>query len=219
MPPMPLSMYQPHWYKSTPGSSKESRACFAVLLSVFFVGVAVFGLALATWLPLLQHGTNDPLVQAAASRTIIRDCGSTAIEARKRGCRFDPISFSWLSPECYDSELVDSFLAMNRWAWYTSKADSPRHTVAMPYRIVALGEQDHLWVTREFHIHHCTFQWKKMHRAILGGKPIDGYIGNYSHTEHCEHVLVEPETRRSSVDVRIQRKFTTCGLIDTRPIY
>jgi hypothetical protein len=45
-------------------------------------------------------------------------CGSTAEEARARGCNFDTISFCWLPDECYDSDLVDTFEATRNWEYY-----------------------------------------------------------------------------------------------------
>ena len=53
-----------------------------------------------------------------------------------------------------------------------------------------------------------------MHRAILRKRPMDAYIGNYTHTGHCEEVLTHDvlELGLEIVDVAIQRKFVACGL-------
>ena len=52
-----------------------------------------------------------------------------------------------------------------------------------------------------------------MHRAVPKGRPLDKYVGNYSHTEHCEHVLTKEvsELGLDVVDVQIQGKFVGCG--------
>lgn len=57
-----------------------------------------------------------------------------------------------------------------------------------------------------------------MHRAIMKGRPLDDYVGNYSHTDHCEHVLTKEvlELGLDVVDVQIQRKFVGCGGADGR---
>ena len=51
-----------------------------------------------------------------------------------------------------------------------------------------------MWVTREFRFFHCTYQWRKMHRALLRDGILDDYAANYSHTERCEAVLTESLT-------------------------
>lgn len=38
-----------------------------------------------------------------------KPCGTSPASARSRGCRFDIISSSWLSPRCIDDELVHEF--------------------------------------------------------------------------------------------------------------
>lgn len=153
------------------------------------------------------------LLQSAPSiETPDIDCGSTPSSAVSAGCRFDPMSFSWLPPSCYDAKLIASFLAIKPWQWYLNSSDAQ----PVPFEMVQQGIHDYLWVTREFHLFHCTYQWRKMHRAVLQGKPLDTYVGNYSHTEHCEYVLTKEvlELGMEVVDVQIQRKFVSCGRLN-----
>ena len=86
----------------------------------------------------------------------------------------------------------------------------------VPLATVRLGEHTHLYVSREFHLHHCTYMWRKMHRALIQGRPQDTYVGNYSHTAHCEHVLTKEvlDLGMDVVDVRIGRKFVGCGRVE-----
>lgn len=139
----------------------------------------------------------------------ITDCGRTVEEAIATGCKFDPMSFSWLPPACFDGDLIEHFLSVKDWRWYSEASNSS----SVGFDIVQRGEHPWLWVTREFHLYHCTYQWRKMHRAILQGRPMDAYIGNYTHTGHCEHVLVKEGDPLGwdIVDVQIRRKFVTCG--------
>ena len=159
-------------------------------------------------------------------------CGSKPSSAKAAGCKFDPLSFSWLPPLCYDDDLITHFLGLKTWSWYlqpftpptmkvppSNISDSLSHDhstppTPVPLDIVFSGLYDHMWVSREFHLYHCTYMWRKMHRAWARGGPMDSYIGNYSHTEHCEGVLVNdgPEGNLGVVDVQIQRKFVGCGM-------
>ena len=40
-----------------------------------------------------------------------QDCGSNADEARHRGCVFDVILVAWLPADCFDSELMETYLS------------------------------------------------------------------------------------------------------------
>jgi hypothetical protein len=137
-------------------------------------------------------------------------CGNSTAEARALGCRFDPMSFNWLPPACYDEELITEFLAVDNWVWYKDNSSA----TPMPFSEVQSGEYPLMWVTRKFHLYHCTYQWRKFHRAILEGKPVDDYVGKYDHTAHCEGILTEDPTTATAFDavgVRINRKFVGCG--------
>lgn len=49
-----------------------------------------------------------------------------------------------------------------------------------------------------------------MHRALLNGNPVDSYIADYHHTDHCEMMLLD---RKQAMDARntiIQVKYPTC---------
>ncbi|KAK2020747.1 hypothetical protein LX32DRAFT_647100 [Colletotrichum zoysiae] len=60
--------------------------------------------------------------------------------------------------------------------------------------------------------------WKKMHRAIIlgngyGNKAIDGYIGSYEHTKHCEHMLLTGRNIAPDImNTRIAVKYPDCGV-------
>lgn len=135
-------------------------------------------------------------------------CGSSPAEAIERGCRFDAMSFSWLPLQCFDSQLVAEFLALRDWHWYL---DSTGRQEVLANE-VKLGTHDQLFVTWEYHLNHCTYMWKKLHRAILQDGPIDGYIGNYNHTLHCAEVLVGDGVPLTEKNTFIFIKYPTCIL-------
>jgi hypothetical protein len=120
------------------------------------------------------------------------------------------MSFSWLPSPCYDSQLSEQFLTLKNWQWF----NSPNMTedAKVEKEEVLKGEHDYLWVSWEYHKLHCTYMWRKMHRAVLRGGFVDQYIGNYEHTEHCEEILmgegVEMEGSRGLTVIR--RKFVGC---------
>ena len=135
-------------------------------------------------------------------------CGKTREEALAAGCRFDWVGYSWLPPDCYDGELVDEFARRGPWDFYVDKEG----TSVAPFKQVRDGMLDRLYITTEHHMLHCTFQWRKMHRALEAGRPVDGYVGNYSHTSHCEAMLMMQGVVLSEVNAGMKIKFPACGV-------
>jgi len=112
-------------------------------------------------------------------------CGDSLETARDRGCSFDLISFAWQTPECYDAELVSDFASWNNWTFY---ADD-KFTIPVSQEIAIQGNRTPLFVKWDYHIVHCTFMWRQMHRAYERGW-IDSHLGNYNHTMHCQKMML-----------------------------
>ena len=137
------------------------------------------------------------------------NCGNTFEEARARGCLFDTISFSWLAPECHDEELVAEFDKLPIvWHFYTD----PAGTQEVPMDVVERGERA-LYVPWSHHLWHCSFLWRKMHRAVMAGTPVDSYIGLYAHTKHCSQIMVAENSLHpmDEVNTIMTLKFPYCG--------
>jgi hypothetical protein len=146
-----------------------------------------------------------------------RSCGSSVNEARSLGCKFDIMSFSWLAPSCYDDDLTTEFQHLQTWQWSLSPLTATKHggnkdnndnKTFLDAATVRLGEHESLYVSQEYHIQHCIYMWKKLHRAFLGVRQLDAYIWDYAHTEHCGRML--SEGNESRVATRILRKFPAC---------
>lgn len=138
-------------------------------------------------------------------------CGTTAAEARAAHCHFDMMSFCWLPSPCYDAELSAEFLARSNWTWYRDQTAQQPVSLAE----VQSGAHDELFVSYDYHLAHCTFMWRKLHRAVLGvgNAGIDGYIGNYAHTRHCEMMILDMAgVEGSRLNTIIKTKFPTCGI-------
>lgn len=138
-------------------------------------------------------------------------CGTSPTEARALGCEFDVMSFSWLPSRCYDGELVDDFLGARAWQWF---ADEDKHHI-VELEQVRTGSYDSLYVTMEYHLYHCQYMWTKMHRAILAGRPLDGYIANLMHTTHCGEMLLDRDVNLNATNTIILTKYVRCPLRST----
>lgn len=173
-------------------SKIRSTAIFIIIVVLVFFNILVANLLYT-----------PPPYKMSTSPTA--HCGSSRDEAKSTGCHFDPMSFSWLPTDCYDAELTKSFLGLKEWQWFTDADGSPA-----PHESVLRGDYDELFVSWEYHLLHCTYTWRKMHRALLRGKPVDNYIGKYNHTAHCEMMLLAQHIERNSTNTIIQTKFVSC---------
>ncbi|KAJ4362344.1 hypothetical protein N0V83_010437 [Neocucurbitaria cava] len=111
-------------------------------------------------------------------------CGTSAAEARSRGCVFEATGFTWLPPSCHDAETETEFLA------YVADHDLKlyhdyNYTREVSAEEVARGDGDGYFVREGYHLAHCLFLFKKLHRAYANKRVIDGYIISLNHTEHC----------------------------------
>jgi|SRR3569833_1057220 len=135
-------------------------------------------------------------------------CGNSSTEALGNGCIFDIMSFTWSHPQCFDEELMSDFLKYKQWTWwFDAEGEKP-----VPWSHVSAGHHPQLYVTWEYHLAHCTFMWRKMHRAIAAGKPLDSYVGNIHHTLHCGEMLLDREAALDERNTIIRVKYPSCSL-------
>ncbi|KAK0124853.1 hypothetical protein ONS96_008732 [Cadophora gregata f. sp. sojae] len=147
------------------------------------------------------------------NRDVLRSpCGSSPAEAKALGCTFDIISFCWLPNRCYDAELSQRLDKLSNWEWFLDH----NKTQPVAKSDALTGELDGLYVSWEYHVQHCVFMWEKMHRAFLGGgkRAVDGYIGVFSHTQHCGKMLLTRGEgfELSDFNTRIKVKYPDCGI-------
>ena len=148
-----------------------------------------------------------------------RSCGSTRAEAVSNGCQFDMMSFCWLHPDCFDAELTESFLTSQAWSWYSDR--DPTTGIAaneIPRDVAESANYDRLYVSWQYHLVHCVFMWKKLHRAISSTSPIDSYIGNLHHTNHCSDNLLRQDLGFNLTNTAIEVKYPYCDIPRRRRI-
>ena len=184
--------------------AKTSMARYLVIVLVFMA--TLLSTAVLLNMPSAGSSQDGSAMSIRQHEKTHDQCGSTPDEAVKRDCRFDVMSFSWLPIRCFDSQLTDEFLALHDWHWYLDTTGKQE----VPAKQVELGTQDKLFVTWEYHLNHCTYMWKKLHRAMLHEGPIDSYIGNYNHTLHCTKVLEAEGVPADEKDTYIFIKYPAC---------
>jgi len=194
--------------KTTPGPKQRvssfwrSHWTFAFLVAVTFLGIIS-----------LQSLYN---IRSHSSAFAFQDCGSTPAEARSRGCIFDRINYGWTPPACFDAELEDSVYreAMKKdglWRWSIDK----NFTQELAQDWDLLSNHQHVWSDHRYHVVHCLYTWRVLHRAAIRDSLVYSFIGNYGHTTHCSAMMEMAATSRDVPTlVEIKMVFSGCmGLV------
>ena len=139
-------------------------------------------------------------------------CGPNPQEAQRLGCQFDLMQYSWVPSACFDAELTAEYVAMlekrKLFHYFKPHEDTVENTI--PRAELIQGEHELVYMNWEQHREHCAFMFRKLHRAMEAGGPIDSYIGEYHHTKHCLIILMETETDLKYLDTRTTMKYPRC---------
>ena len=131
----------------------------AIRRCMFIDLIATTSHIILTFLSLLFSHSRAPIqhhLLSPPSTSSSGHCGMSPAEARSLGCRFDPISFSWLAPPCFDEDLINQFLFVEDWPWYLD--DFKQHEVDRT--AVLSGQYDQLYIDSNYHRQHCIFSWQ-----------------------------------------------------------
>ncbi|KAF2251129.1 hypothetical protein BU26DRAFT_276589 [Trematosphaeria pertusa] len=164
----------------------------------------------------LRRGTSKTLSSMSA---ITNPCGSTAHEARSRGCKFDLGLAKWLPPQCYNHELDSAYLSnyFQPFEFYRA-LDSDRSKPDLNRRILTIEELsrtngDVLYSTWRYHMTHCMHAVKYIHAAAKEGRRLPGSICGIEHTEHCERIVLN-----GTVDLDAVGEGVKVGMPDCVPL-
>jgi hypothetical protein len=145
--------------------------------------------------------------RAAMSGGFKGGCGTSPAEARHLGCKFDIMTYAWLPPACYDHELTKEFQSLSPWEWSMNGNGSQQ----LSTDAVEAGDVEMVYGNWRYQIMHCTYAWRKFHRAVLHGWPLDGYIRDYHHTAHCELTILTAAKDLNATDTSVYIKYPVCG--------
>ncbi|KAK0387380.1 hypothetical protein NLU13_5692 [Sarocladium strictum] len=141
-------------------------------------------------------------------------CGKTPDEAKARGCQFDMLATAWLPPRCIDYELVDEFMKLGDWQFYTEMHGGQKHSSYEPEYLGSFSEPKSIWTSRAWHHMHCLYMWKKIGRALVRGTPSDAETISEPHTHHCmkamEEVIFGPHRDPNEIEVFIEVIYPPC---------
>ncbi|KAI1126441.1 hypothetical protein F5Y10DRAFT_267104 [Nemania abortiva] len=136
-----------------------------------------------------HHGHYDESVVSC-------DCGTSVAEARSMGCKYDTLAASWLPDACRDDELSAQFDQAGpngtSWAYFADSKATMELSVEEVSRLPD-SELNCFWVPQRWHLLHCTFYWKKLHRQRKTGVVLERHYNRIGHIEHCEMLLLSSE--------------------------
>lgn len=136
-----------------------------------------------------------------------KGCGSNVEEARAKDCFFDVMLHSWVHEDCFDKELMDSYLAKVPYHWYRDWKLKDEITVEEMRR----GEHGTAAVNLEEHGTHCAYVLEKNLRATMNGKSMARSIFSVKHAVHCIGLIVEPSTIPGDY-TQVVVEYDQCGI-------
>jgi hypothetical protein len=130
-------------------------------------------------------------------------CGTTDEQAVAMGCHYDHLAVDWLPESCIDKDLVIEFDASGpgadgAWPYY----DVGNSTKAMggSSGFVPINNTDiedfaragrWYFATREWHILHCMFTWRKQFRARFDASNVEPWNNHEEHIQHCSDYIMQ----------------------------
>lgn len=119
-------------------------------------------------------------------------CGNSIEEAKSLNCEYDTLASAWLPPACRDEELTAEFDRAGpgpdgSWFYYTDYDMSSTYSID---EVAALADRPiYYYNTKEWHIAHCTYNWRKAVRARSSGVTLELRADTEGHVKHCEAMI------------------------------
>jgi len=154
-----------------------------------------------------QFSNTDYSLSSVPTSDTVATCGSTLEEAQALNCVWDGLGGYWVPPACYDKEITEQFLAAGPWKYFNDHAGTQELAEEdLKYRF---GEENKYYTTLKYHRVHCSFQWRKMHRALEKGWKVENMLMDYHHTLHCGTVSLQ-EGQMDDILTSITIELATC---------
>jgi hypothetical protein len=129
-------------------------------------------------------------------------CGNSAEEARSLGCKYVPMSAAWLPVHCQDDYLDKEFNDLgpnpdHSWTYYTDYERSS--TIDLDTISNFAGSTTRFYNDWEWHVMHCMFYWRKLHRAQFSGVTLEPKFNTDAHISHCTRLILSRNVTSTTV--------------------
>lgn len=181
------------------GIRKPTQKSWVPTVTSFLLGLVTMAAAVAIYTTLLhQHGPSharqipharngsdpDTGLPLAWSHG---DCGNSPADALARGCKYSIVLHSWLPESCLTEEDEKDAVDMYRDRTWTYKTSDGRN---LTMDELAMGDYWFFGTSFDWHVTHCMYVWKRLHRILLDpSQELDSYTANYHHTSHCVEMI------------------------------
>jgi hypothetical protein len=176
------------------------------VLKVVILCFAAFGvLSLSRSVRSVRH---DPLYEASPTSIDARvcDCGASTDEALSLGCQFVEMAAAWLPSICIDKSLSAEFDRSGpgpngTWSYYSDA--SLQHPLTVGQVSLLANTQALFYSTWEWHVKHCTFQWRLDYRRRWLKTVVEPRYDHESHVTHCEGIFLSARDKSVGSNVRL----------------
>lgn len=138
-------------------------------------------------------------------------CGKTFAEAHQRGCIFDPLTLTWLPPECSQHGQQEFLEASGNGTWHYWEDPDGLLELGTYEALSHLSPGTHYYTTQEQHLNHCMWMLLRVHDALTHGKRLSTRTISYEHSKHCLGMLVE------EAKIGVGEKLTQVNVKGTAP--
>lgn len=114
-----------------------------------------------------------------------KDCGTSRAEAQEKGCRYDVILVAWVHADCFDEELMESYLSEVDYPFWLDRALQQSTTLEE----VRKGIHPVVFSNQEFHMAHCAYFLEMSIRGFRNRRVWDNTTLDMEHTEHCARTI------------------------------
>jgi hypothetical protein len=137
------------------------------------------------------------------------DCGSSPEDAHALGCRYSIVLHAWLPKSCLaDEDIEDEKLMYKDRVWPYQLDSGANLTMDELHQ----GDYHHFTTHFDWHVTHCMYVWKRVHRAMLDpSRKIDSYAGNIHHTNHCVKMIGGDAGGMRNSGTKIFVKYPVCS--------
>lgn len=134
------------------------------------------------------------------------DCGASTEEAISLSCEFVAMAAAWLPPACIDYDLSEESDNAGpgidgSWVYWT---DQNHHYEISKKKVALLADTGGLFYgTWEWHVKHCTFQWRLDYRWRWLNTIVEPRYDHESHITHCEMIMFADRTKSTGSNVKL----------------
>ncbi|KAE9379886.1 hypothetical protein N431DRAFT_458874 [Stipitochalara longipes BDJ] len=190
-----LSQQQP-FLNEEPLQRREKRtnpsSSHLMKLLIHFIGTAIL-VIVATFIIINKIHPSDHVTRATASVNPeqILECGTSAEEARARGCVFDVMHYSWIPEPCFNATLSKQYwehlisLGIEFW-------NDTTKTHVLPYEEILAAKHEYVYTSWLLHLKHCQYLLHRQIQSLVYGLPLDNLLRIESHAEHCLEEVRSP---------------------------